>query len=323
VSSQNYNTVPYDLTFSTSDSVYSIVTKLRELYSGWETYFDDDTFVCQQIPTGQNESIVLDWETIEKKQLLISESRSNSFDKVKNITQVFGKQIVADRYTATCTTSNSTYTATFTDVTALSSGTIYAVKLPSINLASPKLKINSLGTYSIVDASGIVIAAGVMNGYSAFKFYNNQMVYLGDYQVTALAVHVSQMPDSTKQQYYKDTFNTNNIVYVINPDSPFAVDKIGERIDVKSGNDYGQIYSQDLALVRSKYQNWITTRLEDSITLVIQLVPWLTINKLFSYKSKITGEIDIYIIKNISTSLIDGKMTIEAVKYYPLYPDIT
>lgn len=323
VSEQNYNTVPYDLTFSTSDSIYSIVTKLRDLYAGWETYFDDDTFVCQQIPTGQNESIILDWETIEKRQLLISESRSNSFDKVKNITQVFGNQIVADRYTETCTVNGAEYDATFSDLTALESGTIYAVKLPSTNLANPKLKINSLGVYSIVDASGVVINSGTMNGYSAFKFYNNQMIYLGNYQVQALAIHVSQMPDNTKHQYYKDTFNTDNIVYIVNPDSPFTVEKIGERIDVKSGNDYSKIYSQDLALQRAKYENWITTRLQDSITLEMQLVPWLTVNKLFSYKSKITGEIENYIIKNISISLTDGKCQIEAIRYYPLYPDIT
>jgi len=323
VSGQNYNSVPYDLSFSTSDSVYSIISKLRDLYSGWETFYDEDIFICQQIPTGTNESIILDWETIEKKQLLISESRTNSFDKVKNITQVFGKQITADRYTATCTNTGSQYNATFTDLTALESGKTYAVKLNVANLVNPTLKINSLTVYPIVDTSGVAIPVGKINGYSAFKFYNNQFMYLGQYRVCALTVHVSVMPDSTKQQYYKDKFNTDNIAYVTNPDSPYTVEKIGERIDVKSGSDYDSIYSQDLACQRGKLENWKTTRMEDSITLELQLVPWLTVNKLISYKSKITNEVNTYIIKNISIKLLDGVMTVDAIRYYPLYPNIT
>jgi len=322
ISEQNYNTVPYDLSFSSSDNVYSIITKLRDLYSGWESFCSNDTFICQQIPTGENESIILDWETIEEKRLLISEERNGSLDKVKNITQVFGKQITADRYTETCTVNGAEYDATFTDLTVLESGTIYAVKLPSVNLVNSTLKINALGTYPIMDASGVVIPNGTINGYSAFKFYNNQMIYLGDYQVKALAVHVSNIPDSTKQQYYKDKFNTANIAYVINPDSPFTVEKIGERIDVKSGSDFENIYAQDLALQRAKYENWKTTRLQDTLSLEFQLVPWLDVNKLITYKSKVTGSVDAYIIKSISITLLDGKMKLECIKYYSLYPDI-
>lgn len=322
ISEVGYDQVPYDLTFSSSDTAYSVLTRLRDLYAGWESFFDEDTFVCQKIPTGKNERIVLDWETIVNKQLVINESRNNSLDKVKNITQVFGKQIVADRYTDVCTKSGSEYTATFTSLTALTSGEIYAVKLPSSNFANPTLKINSLGSYPIVDSSEVPIMVGKINGYSAFKFYHNKMIYLGDYQVKALAVHVSSMPSAEKKQYYETKFNTNNIVYIVNPDSPYTVERIGELIDVKSGNDFGNIYSQDLALQRARYENYKTTRLEDTITIDMQLVPWLTVNRLISYKSKIYDTVDTYMIKNISITLSAGTMQIECVKYYPLYPDV-
>ena len=58
------------------------------------------------------------------------------------------------------------------------------------------------------------------------------------------------------------------------------------------------------------------------VTLEMQLIPWLDVNKLIRYKSKITGEINTYIIKDISISLLSGKMTVECIMYYPLYPDV-
>ncbi len=317
-----YNLVPYDLKFTSDDTVYSVVTKLRDLYAGWETFCDNDTFVCQMIPTGSNESVILDYQTIENKHLVISEQLSNNFDKVKNITQVFGNQIDVDRYTENCTNTGAQYNATFEDLSGLESGYTYAVKLNVPNLANPTLKVNDFTVYPITNSDGETISAGTINGYSAFKFYDNKFMYLGQYQVEALAVHVSVMPDNIKQKYYQAKFNTKNIRYAVNPDSPFTVEKIGERIDVKSGETYSKIYSQDLALQRAVYENWLTTRLQDTMTLEMQLIPWLDVNKLITYKSFITGNVDYYMIKSINIELLNGTMTVTAMKYYPLYPDL-
>ena len=321
ITEKKNDTVPYDLSFSSSNSAYDVIEKLYTLYSGFEVFFDNDVFICQKIPTGENEQIVLDWQTIEKKQLLISESKNNSLDKVKNITQVFGKQINVDRYSDVCTNSGSQYNATFESLTALENGKTYAIKLNTVNLVNPTLKINSFSVYPIVDTSDVTIPAGTINGYSAFKFWHNKFMYLGQYQVNALAVHVSEMPNAKKQQYYKAKFNTDNISYIVNPESPYTVEKISERIDVKSGNDYDKIYSNDLCLQRAEFENWKTTRLEDSISLELQLIPWLKVDKLITYKSK-DGIIGTYMIKNISIPLMDGKMKVDMIRYYPLYPKI-
>jgi len=312
-------TVPYDLTFNSGCTVYDIVAKLRDLYIGWEIFFDEDMFVCQKVPMCIDDPIVLDYQTIIDKQLLISEQRSNKFEEVKNVMLVYGKQITTDRYTETCTISGSQYNATFTDLTALESGIIYAVKLPSQNLSNATLKINSFTTYPITDASEIVLDVGVINGYSAFKFKDSKFLYLGQYQVSGLAMLVSVLPNTTQQNAYKTKYNCSNVQFVVNADSPYTVDKIGEILEVKSGSDFENIYANDLALQRAVYELWKTSRLTDSIVLEFQNVFWLGVNQKISYQSKVTGEINQYIIKSISMSLLDGKMTVNAMTFYPTY----
>lgn len=82
--------IPYDLEFSTGTTIYDILVKLRDLYPGYQMYFDvDGTFICTKIPTAMNDIIVLDDTTLD--ELIISESQSGSFDNIKNCIQVFGK----------------------------------------------------------------------------------------------------------------------------------------------------------------------------------------------------------------------------------------
>ena len=326
------NFVPYDLKFSVGCNVFDIVKKLRDIYSGFMCYFDDDTFICKQYPTCENDSIVLDWETIEKRSLVLSESRTNSFEKVKNVTQVWGKVITADRYSEMCTNVGSQYNATFADFTALESGTIYAVKLNIRNLANPTLHINSSTIYPITDSDGSALVIGSIGDYCAFKFNGNSFIYLGAYQINSMVFLVSTMPSDSQKNIYKSRYNCDDITYILNNQSPFTVEKVGKDtddpykygviLDVKSGSDYDSIYSQDLCRARARFENGKTTRLEDNIELEMQLIPWLDTNQKFTYKSKKTGEIGTYITQSISMNFLDGKMTVNANTFYPLYPNI-
>jgi len=326
------NLVPYDLKFSVGCNIFDIVKKLRDIYAGYMTYFDDDTFICKRYPTCENDSIVLDWETIEKKQLILSETRNVSFENVKNVTEVWGKNITTDRYTDTCTNTGSQYNATFTDFTALESGTIYAVKLNVRNLANPTLHINSSTIYPITDSDGSTLVAGSIGDYCAFKFSGSSFIYLGAYQINAMVFLVSNSPDDSQTAIYKSRYNCDDITYIVNNQSPFTVEKIGKDtddpykygviLDVKSGSDYDSIYTQDLCRTRARYENGKTTRLQDTIELEMQLIPWLDTNQKFTYKSKITGEIGTYITQSISMNFLDGKMNVSASTFYSLYPDI-
>lgn len=328
--------IPYDLKFEVGCSVYDILKKLCDLYAGYEMFFDDDTFVFQKIPTGQNEQIILDESIFESTQLMLSESKANSLERIKNVTEIWGKVIEVDLYSDVCSNTNNQYNVTIPDLTSINDYTIIGVKINASNLNNPTIKFNTITTaYQIVNADNIPISASTLlagQSYS-FKIKGSKAYYLGQWQVHAIVVFVSSMPDDAQKARYKERFNCDNITYVVNPESPFTVERVarssntpysdGVILDVKSEGDYEKIYSNDLASQQGKLDNWKTTRLEDGTTLEMQLVPWLDVNKLVRYKSKITGLINTDIIKNISITLLDGKMQCSTCTYYPLYPDIT
>ena len=89
-------TVPYDIEFSSGTSIWSILTELRDLYYPFEMFFDDTTFVCQEIPSGFNDPVVLNDE--EFQDLVISESGDIDYSEVKNCVEVFGASVEYDTY---------------------------------------------------------------------------------------------------------------------------------------------------------------------------------------------------------------------------------
>ena len=89
-------TVPYDIEFSSGTSIWSILTELRDLYYPFEMFFDDTTFVCQEIPSGFNDPVVLNDE--EFQDLVISESCDIDYSEVKNCVEVFGASVEYDTY---------------------------------------------------------------------------------------------------------------------------------------------------------------------------------------------------------------------------------
>lgn len=197
--------VPYDLKFNTGQSVYDIIAKLRDLYPAWETYFDTEgTFIFKQIPNGTNEPVVIDDTVIS--ELVISESTKNSFNAVKNVTRVYGRE-------------------------------------------------------------------GVFAEYKEISAQN-----------------------------------------------PFSTTNIGEEIvQVFADGDYSKITTNQLALERAKYETWKSTYLKDERSLNMLYIPFLDVNQKVSYKSKMTGNIEVDIIKKISISFMDGTMSVDTVKFYPLY----
>lgn len=97
VDGSNPTYIPYNLEFSTGANQWEVITKLRDLYSGWETFFDVyGTFICKKIPTCENDEIALSEEIFTP--LVISESPTYDFNSVKNVTEVWGKCQETDRY---------------------------------------------------------------------------------------------------------------------------------------------------------------------------------------------------------------------------------
>lgn len=346
-----WNCVPYDLEFSSGDTVLSILTTLRDLYPNYETFFDiNNIFVCQMKPSGYDDDIVLSNDYIQ--QLLISEnteSTSNSFSEVKNISEVWGEVIEADYYTESGVTySNNVYIVPNSAYIPSGGESRYyngdkiAFKVPTTNLDNPSMNVQSLGAIPIYDGENLnQLKAGTLIAGRTYTFkikrtysdgnYSTRAIFMGQYQPHAMTVLLSQ-------EHHDETYTTNTGVTVelyspeyfyelydvsphaltrtINPDSPFTIEKIGSILQVEKKE---QCTTDDLALSQSNYNNFISTRLTDNITITTLLVPFLDVNIKVSYKPYNSDEVNQYIIDSISHDFENGKSTITMHRFYPLY----
>lgn len=343
-----YTTVPYDLEFDAGSTAYDIIVSLRDLYPGWETFFDiDGTFICQRIPSGKEDPIVMS-TNVMNSAIIVSESVTNSFETVKNITEVWGKQneeitgtseldkftdgVVAN-YRGTPSSSVSgdpDYLLTEYSLSGLDSlqeNDNLGILIPKSN-NSEKVQLRWKNTsYDCLNSESGNIPTNTLeaNRIYVFEFKNNAFYLVGpfeEYQVHAIAIEVSESPSQSQKEEYISKYNCYNIFYTVNPDSPFCVDKIGEKLKVLSGGDYDNISTSDLARQRAQFENWTTTRLQDSVTLSMVPIYWLDVNQKIEYTSQITNETKQYIIKSITLPLVEGTMSISMITFYPYYPDI-
>ena len=301
----NIIAVPNDIEIAQGGTVWNIVTQLRDILPRYETFFDvDGVFIYQPIPTGSGDPVIID-DTIWPN-LLIDESINNDFESVKNYIEVYGRTLDPSYFSTNTTYSGSTLSLTVADYpTALTDNTIVGFTTPSTGDISAtggiSLKMNSL-TASVLYEYGTNNLVTHLDNETYYVVYYNQGWYLMGHQQPV------------------------GIAYDDNPDSPFYVNgSIGRISHVLYGGEYENITSDKLALERAKYELWKSTRLQDSITLTSIPNPWLDVNVLISHaiRGKSQENAAQYIIKSISTDYgIEGTQSINAITYYPLYPDI-
>lgn len=292
----NPQPVPYEIKIDQGGTVYDILSELRDITPNYEMFFDvDGVFHYQKIPSGQNEASYIQDDMW--KQIVLSESTSVDFGEVKNVIEVYGMSHDPSHY-GEATVDGNTYKVTMAGVDSLTKGLIYGFKAPSI-VENPTLKINSLPAYPLVNEDGTNAAIPQANKFYVVQYKGEEnFLFLGYQQPYAIA---------------KDE----------NPDSPFYINTIGEIRQVFYGDEYENIWSNDLAQQRANYELWLHTRVNDSISLSVVPLYWLDVNILVDYTRVNTAETNQYIIKSIDTSLSpDGTQTINMIRYYPLYPDI-
>ena len=316
-------TVPYDLEFLQGVVVWDIVKKLRDLYPGWETYFDRDVFVCQEYPTTTSAPSVVD-DTI-LRPLVQSESIQNHMNRVKNVIEVWGKCLDADHYTEDVVMSGSEIQTTYASVSELSSGTTFGFKAPASNVGACTIKINEFESYPILGENNAELTQGqIIAGKEyvvKYKVFGREgyFYFQGEYQVAAIAKLVASEPTNEEKADDLMTEPTDNIFYIVEPDSPYAIEVIGEMRDSKYGGEYDNILSEDLAAQRAKYDLWLATDMLDNITLDCIEIPWLEVNQKIQYTPFATGVTAEYIVTSKSGSTTGGTMTINCTKFQPLY----
>lgn len=339
-----WNTIPYDQEFSCGCTVLSILTTFRDLYPNYEMFFDmeTNTFICQLKPMCYEDDILIDNDFIQK--VLISENTSVDMTTVRNVCEVWGEAIETDFYSEQCTYANNVYTATVEEYDdKYYNGDTIALKIPAVNAKEAKININGLGEIGIYnDASEKPIGANAMKAGEVYAFKvrkkheNGQdfqaMFLLGQWQPHAINVltngkksgqYVTSSDGETyelySQEYFKKFYNCERVDMVIVANSPFTVQKLGEILDVKTGGEYENITSDDLAADRAKWENWKNCRLTDNITITTALMPFLDVNKKVSYKPSDSDVERQYIISSISHDFSGFTTTITMYRFYPLY----
>ena len=327
---------PYDLEFSVSQTFWDMIAEVRDLYPGWEAFFDTDgRFIFQEIPTCENDSIVLDASVL--KNLTFDESISVDMLGVKNVTKVWGKCIECDYYADSVEYSNGTYTATFSslpveDDGSLSTGVKLAVPITPTNADKPKLvvknkvdgSVKNTWTFDMVNDDEENLKEKVLedNCTYVFRHRRKKMFLMGQWQIVAVCILVASEPTEEEKNNDYETKKTKNIQYIVNPDSPFCREYIGERIQSLSGGDCDDIESEQKAKERAEYENWRSARTSYSLTLNCVYIPFLYGNEKIAYTLKSTGEEKEWIVKRISGSWLSHTMNLTLAEFYPLYPFI-
>lgn len=352
-SNVTWNCIPYDLEFSSGDAVLSILTTLRDLYPNYEMFFDkDNIFICQMKPSGYDDDIALSNEYLQ--QILISEnteSYSTNFSEVKNMSEVWGDVIETDYYTESGVTyvdnvyivPNSAYVDTSSGQEArYYNGDKIAFRVPTTNAAEPSINIENLGAIPIYDGENLNrLGESVLIEDRTYTFkikvtyengtYNNRAIFLGQYQPHAMTVLLSQdHHDETyithegvevelySPEYFYELYDVSPhaLTRTINPDSPFTIEKIGSILQVETRES---CISDDLALAQSNYNNYVSSRLTDNITITTLLAPFLDVNIKVSYQPFNSEEVNQYIIDSVSHDYENGTTSIVMHRFYPLY----
>lgn len=322
--------IPYTLEFQAGSSVYDVLTKICDLYTGYEFFFDEDTFVYQPIPTCLDEPVAVTSDVISP--LVISEDTNYSLSDMKNVTELWGKCLETDYYTEDVSLSGDTYTISIPSLVRLEQYDRIAFKtIGGASPDSPKIIIKGYNGVTsealpLETDSGKALSYGAMDSDTVYVVRyryggnreNYRFVFLGQYQIAAICKLVSKEPTETWKLLDMADEPTKNVDYMVCPDNPFAVDIEGneEVRQTLADGDYDSIDSEEEAVVRARYETYKATNLTDTISLEMICVPWLDVNTKIEYTSCTTGQTNQYITLSISGSYSSGTMSLSMRRFY-------
>lgn len=323
------DTIPYDLEFNVGVYPYEVLRTILSLFPTYQMYYSPEgVFTVEEIPTTIDDDVFLDETVIDALILPTGETRDSSFSEVRNTTEIIGRSLSADYTADSCTTVGTTYNIHISDLfEVLEQGALYGFTPDTTSFAGQKLNIQNTGAITIylqgeTQAADTPIPIGAMTaGIPYIVKYSNERFYLqGELEIHAIVQERNTPPSPEEQEAFKIAKNCRDVQWVINPDSPFAADAIGEVWQVKSDGEYANIYTTQLAIERGFYENWKTTRLQDRIALEMHLIPWMDVNKKIRRTNPMTGTVETFIVQSISFDLKTFTMTVEAITFYPYYP---
>lgn len=325
------STTPFEIKIEAGGTAYDLLSQLRDINPNWEIFFDiNGTFVFQKIPSSRITSGVPEYmpttiadDTIWDR-LLISYDLSTSFEDVKNYIEVYGKMMEADDVATDIVVDTSSASVSMRLPVAKKSdeyNNYVLLVLGDTQNDRTELSI-PITTLNIVDAEGVRSSIACTPN----MWYDN-MAYM-------LCVGMGKAEYLGYQQPFSVAWENNKI-------SPFYVGEVmhtsqlytptDKFIDytpftnvvrvVCSGDEYDNIYSNQLAMDRAYYELYQRCRLHDQITITCVPIYSLDVNKIISITLPNEDAPSYWIVKSINTDFnVNGTQVINAMRYYAEYP---
>lgn len=319
--------VPYDIEPAMGSYPIDALKALVGLFPWYEQFYSKEgVYTVRRIPTTMESGVVMSAD--EMAQVVIREKSGDvSYSTVKNATEIWGRELDPN-YTATsCTGESGTYILKIhSTYTVYEDGALIAFTPNMNSTEGQKLRVGTLEPYDIVVEAGdgtkraIQAAEMLEDTLYVVKYFNKQFILQGEALIHVMCMEYNKMPSATEVAGLKAFHACENIKFVINPESPYACDKMDVVKQVLSEGEYANIYTTELAYERAAYENWKAARLQESIQIETLFLPWLDVNEKIEYTSLATGVTNQYLIQNIEVSPYTGVMTITMTRFYPLYP---
>lgn len=293
--------VPYDMEFSQGSTWYDLLSEIRNILPKYQIYFDvDGVFHYEKIPQSADDPIMIDLETWE--QNVITETVTVDFESVKNAIEVYGvthdTQYFSDSTMSTISGAN--ISLTIDDTAVQVDYTIVAFVLPSNANGQLTVNVNGWGAKNLMNADGTRVT-----------HLDEQTYYVISYQEDGTWLFCGHLQ---AQGYYEDN----------NPESPFYVNgSVGKILLPLYGGEYENIFTDDLALQRAKWEIYQRCRLNDTVQLTTVPIYWGDVNWKVNYSPLGKDVINQYIVQSVYTDLGEnGRQTWEMSRFYPYYPVI-
>ena len=183
-----------------------------------------------------------------------------------------------------------------------------------------KLSIESLSQYIITMT---IVMGGLADTYSIRNMANERISldYAQDYLLIATKI------SSTTLQFNVMYYPIPASVLPMSTTSVLNLPKFNKQVRmVCAGDEYDNIYSDSLAEQRARYEIYLRSRLHDSINITSVPIYWLEVNDIIEYNlpNSDSETTDLWLVKSVNTDIsTSGTQSISAIRYYPLYADIS
>lgn len=168
-----------------------------------------------------------------------------------------------------------------------------------------------------------IIMGGSADTYSIRNMANQQISldYSQDYLLIATKI------SSTTLQFNVLYYPMPASVLPMSTTSVLNLPKFNKQVRmVCAGDEYDNIYSDSLAEQRARYEIYLRSRVHDSINITSVPIYWLEVNDIIEYNlpNNDSETSDLWLVKSINTDIsTNGTQGISAIRYYPLYADIS